>query len=128
MKKYFYKISLLLSGLFSNNLVYANEDFFSDYKGTNTDITLITPGTSQQLANTFGFGYDIIKWIWIFLFSLTIISVIVSLVRLAILADDVPIKKANAKHDLAASLVILAILGGVPVIFNTIVWLLNLLK
>lgn len=127
MKKYFYKINLLLSSLFSKTIVYA-EDFFEDYREINQDGTLIPNGASQQLADTFGFGYVIIKWVWIFLFSLTIISVIISLVRMAILADDVPIKKANAKHDLAASLVILAILGAVPLLFNLIIWLLNLLK
>ena len=60
MKKYFYKINLLLSSLFSKTIVYA-EDFFEDYREINQDGTLIPDGTSQQLADTFGFGYVIIK-------------------------------------------------------------------
>lgn len=99
---------------------------FSDYPKINFMNSVLTNNVIDKTNNLFGYGFTLIKWIWGIIFVMTVISVVISLVRLAILADDIPYKKANAKHDLAASLVVLAIIGSLPVIFMLISTLLNL--
>lgn len=99
-------------------------DFFSDYPKMN-GAQYIVGGAVQKAEELFGFGYTILKWVWLILLALTLISFVVSAVRLAILADDVPYKKSVAHHDFAMSLIMLGILGSTPFIFVLIINILN---
>lgn len=99
-------------------------DFFSDYPQIRGG-QYIVKGAVENAQNLFGFGYTILKWIWLFMFVFTLCSTVISIVRLAILADDVPHKKSIAVHDFAMSLIMLGILGAAPLIFLIIVNILN---
>lgn len=122
---------IYLTPLFINN-VFADEDFFSDYPKTGKIGDLFT-GSGTTLSNAvdqgnklLSFGWEILKWAWAFLTVFTLISVIVCLIRLAIHANDSAFRKDEARHDLMTSFVLLAILGGGPLIFIVITNLLNL--
>lgn len=97
---------------------------FDDYPKMGT-FRYVSNEVVEAANNLLGHAWVWIKWLWILIFLMTLIVVVYSLVRMAILADDIPLKKAQAKHDLATSLVVLALMGGIPTIFAIIINLLN---
>ena len=106
-------------------VLYTN--FWEDYPDMSGKSTFIPKEGAEGAANLWNFLYANLKYIWAILFGFTLISTVIALVRLAISADDIPQKKAVAKHDLAAALVMLAIMGGTPALAWLIIQLLNLL-
>lgn len=115
-----------ISTLLFTNIVFAAGGDYPDMKINNKQINSDTlDNVADAATNAFGLGYTLLKWIWIFLFTFTLISTVISAVRMSIHAGDHPTKKDEAKHDFMTSLIMLAILGGMGLFFRIILAILN---
>lgn len=104
------------------------DNFFSDYPSTSGGSWFINEEAAAGTASLFSFLYSFLKYAWAILLVFTVISLVIAIVRLAISADDIPQKKAIAQHDLAASLVMLGIMGAMPLIVRIIIAFVNIAR
>ena len=107
-------------------MVLLSNSFFDEYPNMFGYTHYIPEVGISNVVTLWNFLWRLLVFVWVLLLIFTIISLIIAVVRLAISSDDIPQLKARAKHDLAASLVMLAIMGGIPALFALIVGLLNM--
>ena len=108
----------IFSNLFIKK-VYAASDFFDDYP--KIKFTLITSDVAAKATEVLGNWYEILRWAWIFMFTFSLIAFVLSIARLAVHSNDNPFKREGYMHDLMQSVILLAIMGAMPVIFVIII-------
>lgn len=80
---------------------------------------------SLKMTSIFGDWYTILKYAWFLMLMFSLITFLVSIMRLAFHSEDHPFRKEGIKHDFIMSLILFAILGGTPLFFSFIIGLLN---
>lgn len=112
--------------LASNVVKAEDEGFFDDYPKTINSLRYLTKDAIDGTNTFVGWAWTIIRWAWILLTLFSILTFIISVARLAIHADDIPLKKSRDKNDMAISLILLMICGGFPLLVSLILSLLNI--
>ena len=120
------KVLCFISNLFFPT-IYA-DGFFDDYPKMQFSLfknNTTTTSVINKANEVFGGWYYFLKWMWVFMLAFSLISFVLSIGRLAVHSSDSPFKKEGYKHDLMLSLILLAIMGGMPVIFLLILRILG---
>lgn len=135
MNKTLLKLSLPIM-TFMPQIVCANEIFGEDYdefrraadesKNVWASLSGDASGFVKGIQEIFGFGMGLLGLAYSIGIAIDIFVLVYSIIKYGI-SGKAPKAREEAKHDIMISLIILAIFGGIPIIYALIIQILNLI-
>lgn len=101
--------------------------FWADYRpiGNNWgDIGAQAGGFFEAISNLANALFGLIKILYLFALAFSIIAFVYSIIMMVVHSSDTPYLKDQAKHDMLAALISIAILGSLGFVYSLILALL----